>query len=136
MHFSLVAARPSEPGGDQGKCEAGREAVSLAANHCSTGVSPVVAYHGNGNFIMAAAANPWNPYLESLVQESETIWPAELNLINPADRQRIEAQLHADPAKAAQLEYVRLYTGFNRRITVTPADIARLGGMPSPAQPA
>ena len=48
--------------------------------------------------------------------------------MNPADRQRIEAQLHADPAKAEKLEYVRLYTGFSRRITVTPADIARLTG--------
>ena len=46
------------------------------------------------------AANPWNPYRESLVQESETIWPAELNLVNAADRQRFETQLHADPAKA------------------------------------
>ncbi len=74
------------------------------------------------------AANPWNPYRESLVLESETIWPAELNPVNPADRQRIEAQLHADPAKAEKLEYVRLYTGFSRRITVTAADIARLTG--------
>ena len=74
------------------------------------------------------AANPWNPYREALVQESETIWPADLNLVNPVDRPRIEAQLHADPAKAEKLEYVRLYTGFSRRITVTPADIARLAG--------
>jgi hypothetical protein len=74
------------------------------------------------------AANPWNPYRESLVQESETIWPAELNLVNPADRERIEAQLHADPAKAENLEYVRLYTGFSRRITVTAGDLARLTG--------
>ena len=77
---------------------------------------------------MAAAANPWNPYRESLVQESETIWPAELNLVNPADRKRIETQLHADPASAEKLEYVRLYTGFSRRITVTAGDIARLTG--------
>ena len=51
-----------------------------------------------------------------------------VELVNPADRQRIEAQLHADPAKAENLEYVRLYTGFSRRITVTPGDIARLTG--------
>ena len=74
------------------------------------------------------AANPWNPYRESLVLESETIWPENLKLVNPADRARIEAQLHADPAKAEQLEYVRLYTGFSRRITVTPGDVARLTG--------
>ncbi len=74
------------------------------------------------------AANPWNPYRESLVQESETIWPADLNVVNPTDRQRIEAQLHADPAHAEKLEYVRLHTGFSRRITVTAGDIARLTG--------
>ena len=74
------------------------------------------------------AANPWNPYRESLVQEAETIWPADLKLVNPADRERIEAQLHADPGNAEQLEYIRLYTGFSRRITVTAADIARLTG--------
>ena len=73
-------------------------------------------------------ANPWNPYRESLVLESETIWPEDLKLVNPADRGRIEAQLHADPAKAEQLEYIRLYTGFSRRITVTPGDVARLTG--------
>jgi hypothetical protein len=77
---------------------------------------------------MAAAANPWNPYLEALVQESETIWPQDLNLVNPVDRARIEVQLHADPAKAEKLEYVRLHTGFSRRITVTAADLARLTG--------
>ena len=74
------------------------------------------------------AANPWNPYRESLVLESETIWPEELNLVHPTDRQRIETQLHADPAQAENLEYVRLYTGFSRRITVTAADVARLTG--------
>jgi hypothetical protein len=74
------------------------------------------------------AANPWNPYRESLVQESETIWPEELKPVNPVERQRLEAQLHAEPAKAENLEYVRLYTGFSRRITVTPADVARLTG--------
>ena len=73
-------------------------------------------------------ANPWNPYRESLVLESETIWPEDLKLVNPANRARIEAQLHADPAKAEQLEYIRLYTGFSRRITVTPGDVARLTG--------
>ncbi len=77
---------------------------------------------------MPANANPWNPYLEALVIESETIWPDDLNPMNPADRQRISAQLHSDPAKAENLEYVRLYTGFSRRITVTAGDVARLAG--------
>jgi hypothetical protein len=77
---------------------------------------------------MAANTNPFNPYLESLVVESETIWPEDLKPASQADRERREAQLHADPAKAENLEYVRLYTGFSRRITVTADDLARLGG--------
>ena len=36
--------------------------------------------------------------------------------------------LHAEPARAAEIEYVRLYTGFCRRITVTQADLERLKG--------
>lgn len=72
--------------------------------------------------------HPWNPYREALVIESETIWPEDLKPADPAERGRMEAQLHADPAKAENLEYVRLYTGFNRRITVTAGDIARLKG--------
>jgi hypothetical protein len=72
--------------------------------------------------------HPCNPYREALVIESETIWPDELKSVVPADRGRIEAQLHADPAKAENVEYVRLYTGFSRRITVTAGDMARLGG--------
>jgi hypothetical protein len=77
---------------------------------------------------MAAKENPCNPYREALVIESETIWPAELKPASDSDRGRIEGQLHADPAKAENLEYVRLYTGFSRRITVTAGDIARLTG--------
>jgi hypothetical protein len=72
--------------------------------------------------------HPTNPYRESLVIESETIWPDDLKSVAPGDRARIETQLHADPAKAENVEYVRLYTGFNRRITVTSGDVARLNG--------
>jgi len=75
---------------------------------------------------MAAKEHPSNPYRESLVIESETIWPDDLKSVAAADRARIEARLHADPAKAENVEYVRLYTGFNRRITVTAGDVARL----------
>ena len=77
---------------------------------------------------MPAPANPCNPYREALVIESETIWPDELKDVSLGDRERLAARLHADPAKAENLEYVRLYTGFTRRITVTPGDIARLTG--------
>ena len=34
---------------------------------------------------------------------------------------------HAQPADAANLEYVRLHTGFCRTIHVTPEDVARVG---------
>jgi hypothetical protein len=72
-------------------------------------------------------SNEFDPYREALVMEVSTIWPEEYDDWEPADRRRIEEQLHADPAKAAQLEYIRLHTGFQRQITVTPADLERLG---------
>jgi hypothetical protein len=69
----------------------------------------------------------FDPYREALVVEKLFVWPEELAHVAPADRQRIEAALEAEPARAATLEYVRLYTGFCRRITITPADIEGLG---------
>ena len=68
----------------------------------------------------------FDPYREALVIETTTVWPEELSGVGPAERERIEAALHADAARAAELEYVRLYSGFCRRITVTPADVERL----------
>ncbi len=68
----------------------------------------------------------FDPYREALVVETKTVWPAELATVPSADRQRIEAALHADPQHAAQLEYVRLHAGFCRHITVTAADLERL----------
>ena len=67
----------------------------------------------------------FDPYREALVIETQTVWPVELT-VAPADRQRVEAALHADPQQAAQLEYVRLHAGFCRQITVAPADLERL----------
>jgi len=68
----------------------------------------------------------FDPYRDALVVETDTVWPDDLPAVNPVDRDRIEAQLHADPQKAAELAYVRLHTGFLRQITVTPADLERL----------
>ena len=65
----------------------------------------------------------FDPYREALVVETVTVWPEELADVKPEDRQRIEQQLHADPAAASDIEYVRLYTGFCRRITVTLDDM-------------
>jgi hypothetical protein len=75
--------------------------------------------------------NPFDPYREALVVETVTVWPEELSDVSPADRQRIEKLLHTDPAKASDLEYVRLYSGFCRRITVTDDDVQRLGAQPN-----
>jgi hypothetical protein len=69
---------------------------------------------------------PFDPYREALVVETRMIWPEDLPAVDPARRQRIEQQLHAQPEKATGLEYVRLHTGFCRQITVTADDLKRL----------
>jgi hypothetical protein len=71
-------------------------------------------------------ADAFDPYREALVVEQVTVWPDELSDVEPEDRQRIAERLHADAGQAAQLEYVRLPTGFCRRITVTGEDVKRL----------
>ena len=68
----------------------------------------------------------FDPYREALVVETATVWPAQFERVGPAERTEIEKRLQAEPAQAAELEYVRLYTGFCRRITVTEADLQRL----------
>ncbi len=72
--------------------------------------------------------NAFDPYREALVIETKTVWPDALPgaPIDDSARRRIEARLHGDPARAAELEYVRLHTGFIRKITVTAADLERL----------
>jgi hypothetical protein len=72
-------------------------------------------------------ANEFDPYREALVMEATTLWPEEYDTWEPADRRRVEEQLHSEPEKAANLEYVRMHTGFQRQITVTPEDLERLG---------
>jgi hypothetical protein len=73
-------------------------------------------------------ANTIDPYREALVVEQSTIWPETLASIPaaPADRERIETLLHQEPSQAAEMEYVRLSTGFQRKITVTAGDLGRL----------
>ena len=65
-------------------------------------------------------------YREALVVETVTDWPAEVNDMDPATRDEIQRKLHADAAACSQLEYIRLPTGFCRKITVTTEDIKRL----------
>ena len=69
-----------------------------------------------------------DPYRESLVVETKTIWPEALVACHLSEdaKNRIAAQLQADPAGSAHVRYERLYTGFCREITVSPADIHRV----------
>jgi hypothetical protein len=72
--------------------------------------------------------NTFDPYREALVIERKTIWPDSLenHPIDQAERERIETLLHANPAQAVELAYIRLHTGFCRQITVTAEDLERL----------
>jgi hypothetical protein len=71
-------------------------------------------------------ADKFDPYREALVVEAQTEWPDEYDDWEPGERARIEKLLHEKPQEAAQLEYVRVHTGFCRRIVVTPEDIQRV----------
>lgn len=72
-------------------------------------------------------ADDFDPYREALVIERVTVWPDEYDDWEPTERERVEERLHAEPDKVAQLDYVRLHTGFRRQITVTPQDLDRIG---------
>ena len=71
-------------------------------------------------------ADPFDPYREALVLETETVWPEEYDDWEPGERGRLEQLLHESPENVAELEYVRTHTGFCRKITVTSEDIERL----------
>ena len=73
-------------------------------------------------------ADTFDPYRERLIMETETVWPAELGNLPPQEKARLESKLHAEPDKAAHLDYVRTHTGFMRKITVTQADYDRIAG--------
>ena len=70
----------------------------------------------------------FDPYREALIMETETIWPPQFDDLPLSDKAKIEQQLHAKPDACGNLEYVRMHTGFCRQITVTEADVQRLGG--------
>lgn len=70
--------------------------------------------------------NAIDPYREPLVVEHHTLWPDDYEDWSQADKARVEALLHAAPAEASELDYVRQHTGFARVITVTPADLDRV----------
>ncbi len=68
----------------------------------------------------------FDAYREALVMERATIWPAAYDDWEPGEKTRLGELLHKSPDQAAHLRYIRLPTGFCRRITVTPEDIQRL----------
>jgi hypothetical protein len=70
----------------------------------------------------------FDPYREALVVETETVFPEAYDNWKPQERARLARLLHAAPAEASELEYVRTHTGFCRRIVVSPEDIERIGG--------
>ena len=69
---------------------------------------------------------PFDPYRDALVIEQKTIWPDDLASLSAEEKNRIESSLHQDASAAAELQYVRLHSGFCRTITVTQADVERL----------
>jgi len=68
----------------------------------------------------------FDPYREALIVETETVWPEEYDHLDDAEKARIEAALHAAP-EGCTITYERMHTGFSRIITVTEADIERVG---------
>jgi hypothetical protein len=76
---------------------------------------------------MADKSDKFSQYRENLVVEQKTHWPEGLPQLDAQQRGRIESQLHAAPAEAAHLNYLRLHSGFCRQITVTEEDLKRLG---------
>ena len=69
----------------------------------------------------------FDPYRESLVMETRTIWPEGYDDLDEVAKARIADSLHSDPQQAALLDYIRVHTGFCRQITVTDDDIQRIG---------
>ena len=70
--------------------------------------------------------NAFDPYRDALVVENHTVWPEEYEDWSDGDKARAEALLHASPAEASELDYVRQHSGFARVIRVTPEDIERV----------
>ncbi len=70
-------------------------------------------------------SDKFDRYREALVVEARTSWPDEFDDLDVDDKSRIEQVLHADASNCAELEYVRMHTGFCRHITVTKEDVER-----------
>ena len=68
----------------------------------------------------------FDPYREALIVETRTVWPEDFDYLESEEKVRLAGALHADPSRAAHLEYVRLHSGFCRQIVVTPEDFSRV----------
>lgn len=73
-------------------------------------------------------ADTFDPYREALVVETATVWPEDTAL-DPQRQYQLEAALHAHPEEAAHLEYIRVHSGFCRRIHVTDQDLERVSAL-------
>lgn len=67
-----------------------------------------------------------DPYREALVVEEETVWPQNGAEIDPALRAAIHKLVHEQPGLAGELFYIRVFTGFCRRLVLRPEDLERL----------
>lgn len=70
--------------------------------------------------------NKYDPRVDSLVIETQTIWDSAIGKLSEADQSWLATAVHRSPNKASKVEYNRAHTGFTRTITVTVADIERL----------
>jgi len=70
----------------------------------------------------------FDPYREALIVEESTVWSEEFDHLELQVREQIQRQLHADPESVAELEYVRVHTGFCRQITPSSEEVKQLGG--------
>lgn len=68
----------------------------------------------------------FDPYREALVMETETVWLDEYPDLSPGQKAQIESELHGDPSQCQSIEYIRVHTGFCRRVHVTPEDVERV----------
>ncbi|MFT5525887.1 MAG: hypothetical protein ACI9G1_002200 [Pirellulaceae bacterium] len=73
-------------------------------------------------------ADKFDSYREALIMETDTVWPEQYDDMELVEKLRIETSLHEDPETCSDIEYVRVHTGFCRKITVTEEDLARVNG--------
>lgn len=73
-----------------------------------------------------AGYESYDTRLESLVMAQRTEWDPAVSTLADDKRQLLARVLHADPSQAASIRYERQHTGFERIITVTPADVSRI----------